>query len=78
MVYKKILGIVPGLQATALVGENLKLCPGYKIRSQGTGRGLGVGKGKGPIGRNMVRTGVTNFLGIGLIGATAKVINELP
>jgi len=53
-----ILGIVPGLQATALVGHNLKLM-------------------KKPTTKNMIKTGVTNFIGIGLIGATAGMINKL-
>ena len=75
---KTIAGIVPGLMATSLVGENLKLCPGSKIRSKGMGKGLGTGKGKGPIGKpNMVRQGVRNLLGIGLIGATASQVNKL-
>jgi hypothetical protein len=55
MTYKTILGIVPGLQATALVAENIpkNICPtpGKKIRSQGMGRGLAIGRGRGPIGR---------------------------
>ena len=53
-----ILGIVPGLMATSLVGNNLKLM-------------------KKPTSKNMIKTGVTNFLGIGLIGATATQINKL-
>jgi len=53
-----ILGIVPGLQATALVGHNLNLL-------------------KKPTAKKFVKTGVTNFLGIGLIGATATMINKL-
>jgi hypothetical protein len=82
---KSILGIVPGLQATALVAENIpkNICPtpGKKIRSKGMGRGLAIGRGRGPIGRmkqpNMVRQGVRNLVGIGLIGATAAEINKL-
>ena len=55
---KSILGIVPGLQATALVGHNLKLL-------------------KKPTSKKLVKTAVTNFLGIELIGATATQINKL-
>jgi len=55
---KSILGIVPGLQATALVGSNLKLL-------------------KKPTSKNFVKIGVTNLLGIGLIGATSSEINKL-
>jgi len=53
-----VLGIVPGLQATALVGHNLKLL-------------------KKPTAKKFVKTGITNFLGIALIGATASEINKL-
>ena len=58
-----ILGIVPGLQATALVGHNLRnvdyyLKPRKRIRS-----------------RRMIRTGVTNLMAIPLIGASAHQIN---
>jgi len=53
-----ILGIVPGLQATALVGANLKLM-------------------KKPTPKKFVKTAVTNFIGIGMIGATAGMINKL-
>lgn len=61
---KTILGIVPGLQATALLGENLKLMKN---------------KGKGKFTpKKFVKTGVTNLVGIGMIGATSKAINDLP
>ena len=62
---KTIMGIVPGLQATALVGENLKL--------------FNVGmKGKHNISsKKLIKTGVTNMVGVGLIGATAGMINKL-
>ena len=56
---KSVLSIVPGLQATALVGKNIKLM-------------------KKPTTKNYVKTGVTNILGVGLIGATASQINKLP
>ena len=65
-----ILGIVPGLQATALVGYNLNL-----PKRDGSGRGIRANRGRG--GCPIVKTGVTNFLGIGLIGATATMINKL-
>lgn len=60
---KDILGIVPGLQATALVGENLKLFD------------IGMKKGRAP--KRIIKTGVTNMIGIGMIGATAGMINKL-
>ena len=59
MTAKKILGLVPGLQATALIGKNLKLL-------------------KKPTPKKMLKTGIVNLVGIGLIGATAKEINKLP
>jgi hypothetical protein len=59
-----IMGIVPGLQATALVGENLKL--------------FDVGKkAKKITPKKIIKTGVTNMVGIGMIGATAGMINKL-
>jgi len=56
---KSVLSIVPGLQATALVGHNLKLM-------------------KKPTAKNFVKTGVTNIVGVGLIGATTSQIIKLP
>ena len=53
-----ILGIVPGLMATSLVGNNLKLM-------------------KKPTSKKMIKVGVTNFIGIGMVGATAGMINKL-
>ena len=58
---KNILGIVPGLQATALVGSNLKM---FDMK-------------KKPSSKKFVKMGVTNLVGIGLIGATASEINKL-
>jgi len=55
---KSIIGIVPGLQATALMGENLKLM-------------------KKPTSKKFVKTAVTNFIGIGMIGATSEMIGKL-
>ena len=79
MTYKTILGVVPGLQATVLVAENIpkNFCPklGKKIKIEGKGRGLAIGRMKRP---NMVRQSIRNLLGIGLIGATAETINKLP
>lgn len=58
MVYKSIMGIVPGLQATALLGPNIKLM-------------------KKPTSKNFIKTATTNFMGIGMIGATSDMINKL-
>lgn len=64
---KSILGIVPGLQATALVGENLKLFNVKKTKL----------KSKKMPKNEFVKTGVKNLIGIGMIGATSKMINDL-
>ena len=60
-----ILGIVPGLQATALVGANL-----------GAVKNFGTKKSKFGI-KKMTKLGITNIVGVGLIGATASSINSL-
>lgn len=62
---KSILGIVPGLQATALVGENLKMFDVKKTKSKKMPK------------NDFVKTGVKNLIGIGMIGATSKMINDL-
>ena len=62
---KSILGIVPGLQATALVGANL-----------GAVKNFGTKKSNFGI-KKMTKLGVTNIVGVGLIGATAGMINKL-
>ena len=58
---KSILGIVPGLQATSLVAANIP-------------KNFGMKKAK-PM--KMVKLGMTNIVGVGLIGATAGMINKI-
>jgi len=58
-----VLGIVPGLQATALVGHNLNA--------------INYGKGKNFGLKKMTKLGITNIVGIGLIKPTASMINAL-
>lgn len=60
---KSIMGIIPGLQATALVGENLKLVKNTKNYKKGSTKFL--------------KTGVKNLVGIGMITPTAQMINAL-
>jgi hypothetical protein len=60
---KNILGIVPGLQATALVGQNLKM--------------FDMKPGKKHSSKKFVKMGVTNLVGVGLITASSKMINDL-
>ena len=67
---KSVLGIVPGLQATALVAHNLKMLPDFKMKPS---KKMDMKK---PI-KNVVKTGVTNIIGIGLIRPTASMINAL-
>jgi len=63
---KSILGIVPGLQATALVMHNVKFMKDSMKPS------------KNPMKpKKMIKLGVTNLLGIGLIKPTAQMINAL-
>ena len=63
---KSIMGIVPGLQATALVGQNLKL---FDIGKKGNHKATM---------KKFVGVGVTNIVGTGLISATAGEIIKLP
>ena len=65
---KSIVGIVPGLQAAALVGANLKTMDYYLQPRKG--------KKKKGMGR-MVKMGVGNLVAIPLIGATAGMVNAL-
>jgi len=58
-----ILGIVPGLMATSLVAQNI---PKFKMKPS---KDMGMKK--------MVKLGMTNLVGVGMIGATSSVINKL-
>ncbi len=64
-----ILGIVPGLQAMALVGHNLTPLKNF-------GKGPKIGTGFKPM-KQMVRLGTANLVGVGLIKPTAQMINAL-
>jgi len=65
MTAKAIAGIVPGLMATSLVVANIpKKFPVKPAKDMGMKR--------------MVKLGMKNIVGIGLIGATAGMVNELP
>jgi len=61
---KSVLGIVPGLQATALVGENLKA-----LNFKKNGKDFGLKK--------MTNLGIKNMVGVALIKPTASMINTL-
>ena len=63
---KTILGIVPGLQATALVAANIPDSADFRPK-----------KGKKNGTKKMVGLGVKNLVGIGLIGATAGMVNKM-
>ena len=66
---KTIAGIVPGLQATALVGANLKELD-FDLKPKRR-------KNKDQI-KKIVRMGTTNLIGIPLIGASASAVNLIP
>lgn len=60
---KQILGIIPGLQATALVGTNVKMAKD-------------MFKSKKPL-KPMMKGFATTSVGIGLMGTTSKMIGDL-
>jgi len=65
-----VLGIVPGLQATALVANNLKLVPkNFGMKSKTKSKMIPLKK--------VIKVGVVNFVGIGLIKPTSQMINSL-
>ena len=60
-----ILGVVPGLQATALLGHNIKFVK----------QSMNPKKRMSP--KKIVKVGVTNLVGISLMKPTASMINAL-
>ena len=64
---KTILGIVPGLQATSILSmnipKNLSMKPSKNMKIK-------------PV-KHLVKTGVGTMIGIGMIGATAGMINSM-
>lgn len=62
-----IMKIVPGLQATALLGQNVKLA-NFAFSPKASPK---------KTSKMFVKTSVTNILGTGLIGPTASMINTL-
>ncbi len=62
-----ILGIVPGLQATALVGHNLGAVK----------KSFDMKNSKQMMLKPIVKTGVTTLIGVGLITPTAQMISAL-
>lgn len=76
MVTKTIAGMVPGLMGVALVAHNIKelefgLNPQKKRKEKASGR-----KNDNHIKR-ITRLGVTNLIGVSLIGAVGGVVNQL-
>lgn len=65
---KNILSIVPGLQATAIVSENLKL-----VKKIGSNKPKYLAKS----GKDITKVGIKNFVGIGLIKPTVEMIGSL-
>lgn len=73
---RSIVGIVPGLQATALLGYNLKqleLLGKPKKMHSFAPKKINMKKASG----KMIKMGVTNLVGIGLIGATARAVGDI-
>ena len=66
---KSIAGIVPGLQATALVGANLKGMDYYLSPRKG--------KKKRHMAGGMMKMGVTNMMAIPMIGVSSQLVNTL-
>jgi hypothetical protein len=64
---KSILGIVPGLQATALVGYNLKNARSMFSPGQSSKKQL----------KTMIRGGVGTMVGVSLMKPTASMINSM-
>lgn len=64
---KTILGIVPGLQATALVMHNIPKSVDFKPKER---------KSKDQT-KKMVKRGVHTIVGIGLMGPTASMITKM-
>ncbi len=64
---KNIMGIVPGLQATALVALNIPDSADFEPKKR---------KSKDQT-KKIVKKGVTTLIGIGLMGPTASMINKM-
>jgi len=67
---KPILRIVPGLQATSLLAYNVKNMPKFKMKPS---KQMGMKK---PV-KKLMKTGITNIVGIGMIRPTVEMINKL-
>lgn len=68
---RTIAGIVPGLQAVSLLAYNMPDKDAFKMKSS---KKMAMKK---PV-RRMVRKGVGNLVGIGLIRPTAQMVNTIP
>ncbi len=64
---KNILGIVPGLQATALVAHNIPKSVDFKPKKRRKKNGT----------KKLVKKGVHTLVGISLMGPTASMINKM-
>jgi len=64
---RSVLGVVPGLQATALLGENIKAID-FGLHPK-------KGRKKKNHTKKIIKTGMTNLVAIPLIGATAQQVN---
>lgn len=71
---KAIVKTIPGMQAAALAGYNLKQINkiGFGTTRRTQGKKFGVKK---PV-KNLVRLGAVNLLGVGMIKATSDVVKD--
>lgn len=67
-VTKDIVGIVPGVMSVGLLAENVK-----SLKSMGKMKNSKISTSP----KKMVKLGVKNMVGIGLIGATASMANKI-
>jgi hypothetical protein len=75
-VAKDVAGIIPGLQSVALLGYNVKMLSGPKARNNKMGRPRNFSM-NAPSAKKMMKLGVTNLVGVSLIGATAGAVNAI-
>lgn len=61
-----ILGVIPGLQATAVMGQSLKMA-NYNLKK---------GRSQKAMTKNMIRGSVGIMAGVGLMKPTSEMINS--
>lgn len=70
---KAILNLIPTLQSTALLGENINI-----PKRDGSGKGIRTNRGRsGCKETNLIGQGIKNIIGITLIKEQANLIGSL-